>query len=365
MKGLNYALIGCGRIAENHIQAVLDNGLVLRAVCDPEPQKMEALLQKFDLERDASILRFQNHQQMLSAVPELSLCAIATPSGLHAQIALDCINEGKNIIIEKPVAMNMKDADAIVRRAAETGVTVSVCHQNRFNTAIQQLRRALEAGRFGTLSHGSIHVRWHRDQQYYDQAAWRGTWEQDGGCLMNQCIHGIDLLRWMLQDEAECVYGVTRQQLHPYLQAEDVGMAVIQFRNHAIATIEGSNNVYPDDLEEVLFISGSTGTVKIGGLCANEVLQWDFQDEDPMDLEMNGLGEQVSNVYGNGHSRLYADVIDAIKTGRAPYVDATAGRNALEFVLAIYKSQLTGQPVHLPLEDFDSRDMDGMFHPSR
>lgn len=358
---MNYALIGCGRIATNHIKAVLNNGLQLVAVCDILPEHMQALLAKHGLENDPSIQRYTDYKKLLAEHPELQLIAIATESGLHAQIALDCIDAGVNVIIEKPIAMSMADADEIIRRSEQKGVTVCACHQNRFNVAVQKTRKALEAGRFGRLSHGSIHVRWNRNRAYYDQAPWRGTWAQDGGCLMNQCIHGIDLLRWMMGGEVDTVYGVTRRQQHPYLEAEDVGMAVVSFKNGAIATIEGSTNVYPQNLEETLYLFGEKGTVKIGGKSTNNLDVWDFADETEADQTNKGLEEPTSNVYGNGHTSLYADVIEAIETHRKPYVDAVAGRNALEMVLAIYKSMKTGQPVKLPLKEFASTDMAGEF----
>ena len=356
---MKYALIGCGRIAVNHIKAVLNNHLELVAVCDILPEKMEALLAKYDLQNDVSIARYTDYKKLLAEHPELQLISIATESGLHAEIALACIDAGVNVIIEKPMAMSMDDADEIIRRSEEKHVKVAACHQNRFNVAVQELRRALEAGRFGRLSHGSIHVRWNRDHSYYDQAAWRGTWAQDGGCLMNQCIHGIDLLRWMLGDEVEEVYGATRQQFHDYLEAEDVGLAVVKFKNGAIGTIEGTTNVYPKNLEETLYVFGEKGTVKLGGTSTNNIDVWNFADESDADAKNKGLQEATSNVYGNGHTSLFADMVDAIEHDRKPYVDAVAGRNALEMVLAIYKSQKTGLPVKLPLTDFASTDMTG------
>lgn len=357
---MKYALIGCGRIATNHVKAVLNNGLEFAAVCDVDPQQMENLLTKHGLEKDHSIARYTDYRKMVEEVqPEL--VGIATESGVHAQIALYCIDHGVNCIIEKPIAMSMKDADEIVRRSEEKGVKVSACHQNRFNIAVQETRKALEAGRFGKLSHGSVHVRWNRNKSYYDQAPWRGRWASDGGALMNQCIHGIDLLRWMFGDEVEEVYGQTRQQFHHYLEAEDVGMAVVKFKNGAIATIEGTTNVYPQNLEETLYIFGEKGTVKIGGKSTNNIDVWDFADEEARDDANKGLKEATSNVYGNGHTSLYADMIDAIEHDRKPYVDAAAGRNALELVLAIYKSQKEGAPVKLPLKDFESTDMTGTF----
>lgn len=353
---MKYALIGCGRIATNHMKAALNNNLEIVAVCDVIPAKMEDLLTKHDLQNDTSIRRYTDYKQMIEEVnPEL--VSIATESGIHAEIALYCIEQGVNLIIEKPMAMSIEDADKIIKLSNEKGVKVSACHQNRFNVAIQKLRKAIESGRFGKLSHGSIHVRWNRDNGYYDQASWRGTWEQDGGALMNQCIHGIDLLRWMMGEEIEEIYGATRQQFHGYLEAEDVGMAVVKFKNGAIGTIEGTTNVYPKNLEETLYIFGKNGTVKIGGTSTNNIDVWDFADETEEDSQNKGLKEATSNVYGNGHISLFADVIDAIKNDRTPYVDAVAGRNALEVVLSIYKSQKTGQAIKLPLTDFASIDM--------
>ena len=358
---MKYALIGCGRIAVNHVKAVANNGLEFVAMCDIDDSKFEIMLEKAGCGEFPEAERYADYRLMLEEHPEIELVAIATESGEHARIALDCIDAGKHLIIEKPIAMSMADADEIVRRASEAGVKVSACHQNRFNVAVQELRRAVEAGRFGKLSHGSIHVRWNRGRQYYDQAPWRGTWAQDGGTLMNQCIHGIDLLRWMMGDEPLEVFGQIRRQFHDYLEAEDVGVAVVKFANGVVATIEGTSNVYPKNLEETLYVFGENGTVKIGGTSTNNIDVWDFADEAEADAANKGLEEATSNVYGNGHTSLYADVIDAIASNRAPYVDAVAGRNAVEMVLAIYKSQKTGLPVQLPLNDFASTDMEGEF----
>ena len=357
---MKYALIGCGRIATNHVKAVLNNHLEFAAVCDVVPEQMENLLAKHELQNDSSIHRYTDYKEMIEQ-EQPQLVGIATESGVHAEIALYCIDHGVNVIIEKPMAMSIADANEIIRRSEEKGVKVSACHQNRFNVAVQQMRKALEAGRFGKLSHGSIHVRWNRNRDYYDQAKWRGTWAQDGGALMNQCIHGIDLLRWMMGDEVEEVYGVTRQQFHDYLEAEDVGLAVVKFKNGAVGTIEGTTNVYPKNLEETLYLFGEQGTVKIGGTSTNNIDVWRFADAEAADADKQGLREATSNVYGNGHTSLFADMMEAIEQNRKPYVDAVAGRNALEMVLAIYKSQKTGAPVKLPLQDFASTDMAGEF----
>lgn len=358
---MKYALIGCGRIAVNHVKAVNNNKLEFVAACDIVPENIDILFDKQEPDNKEGIARYTDYKQMIEENPDIELVSIATPSGIHAEIALFCIDHGINVIIEKPMAMNIADADEIIRRSEEKGVVVSACHQNRFNVAVQKTRKALEAGRFGRLSHGSIHVRWNRNKAYYDQAPWRGTWQDDGGCLMNQCIHGIDLLRWMMGGEVESVYGVTRQQFHDYLEAEDVGMAVVTFKNGAVATIEGTTNVYPKNLEETLYLFGEKGTVKIGGTSTNNIDVWDFSDESEEDLANKELKEATSNVYGNGHTSLFADVMDSITNHRKPYVDAVAGRNALEMILAIYKSMSTREAVKLPLKDFASTDMKGTF----
>ena len=357
---MKYALIGCGRIATNHIKAALNNQLEIAAVCDIQPDHIKKLLERHGLWADDSIKHYTDYKAMIAEVqPEL--VSIATESGIHAEIAIFCIKHGVHVIIEKPMAMSMADANEIIRLSEERNVKVSACHQNRFNIAVQEMRQALEAGRFGKLSHGSIHVRWNRNQNYYTQAPWRGTWAQDGGALMNQCIHGIDLLRWTFGGEVEEVYGQTRQQFHDYLEAEDVGMAVVKFKNGAIATIEGTTNVYPKNLEETLYIFGEKGTVKIGGTSTNNIDVWDFADETEADMNNKGLEEETNNVYGNGHTSLFADMINSIQNGKKPYVDAYAGRDALELVLAIYKSQKEGIPVTLPLSEFSSLDMTGEF----
>ncbi len=355
---MNYALIGCSRIATNHVKATLDNDLNFIAACDLLPEAIETLLAKHEIENSKSIARYTDYKKMLMEHPKVDVVAITTGSGTHAEITLWCIEHGFNVIVEKPMAMSMADADEIVKRSEEKGVKVSVCHQNRFNVAVQEMRAALEAGRFGKLSHGSVHVRWNRGKQYYDQAKWRGKWASDGGCLFNQCIHGIDLLRWMMGDEVEEVYGVTKQQFHDYLECEDIGMAVVKFKNGAVGTIEGTVNVYPKNLEETLYLFGETGTVKIGGKSTANIDVWNFADESEADSKNKSLKEETSK---NGHISLYADVIDAIKNDRKPYIDAIAGRNAVEMVLAIYQSSATGKPVKLPLKEVASTDFEGRF----
>ena len=357
---MKYALIGCGRIAINHIHAAINNNLEIVAICDIISDNMISLINKCNLHNSENIKHYTDYKQMIKE-NELDLVAIATDSGSHAEIALFCIDKGINIIVEKPIAMSIEDADRIIEHSERKGVVVSACHQNRYNIAVQKTREALENGRFGKISHGTVHVRWSRNKQYYEQANWRGKWAYDGGALMNQCLHAIDLLRWMMGDEIVEVYGVTRRQFHDYIEAEDLGVAILKFKNGSIATIEGTVNVYPQNLEETLYLFGEDGTVKLGGKSVNTIEVWDFVDENDSDVSIRGFCEKTVNVYGNGHSGLYTDVIRVIKTDEKPSVDAYEGKAALELVLAIYKSQKEGRAIKLPLDKFASTDMIGEF----
>jgi len=353
---MRYALIGCGRVSTNHVKAMLDNGLDLVALCDISYENINQLIQKHSL--SDSVGKYLDYKKLI-VENQLDLVGIATSSNMHAKIALYCIEHGINVIIEKPMALSIGDANNIIELSELKGVKVSVCHQNRFNIAVQEVQKALQAGRFGKLSHGCIHVHWNRDKNYYAQAKWRGTWAGDGGALMNQCIHAIDIIRWLLDNEIDEVYGVIDKQIHHYLEVEDIGTAIVKFKNGIIATIEGTTNVFPENLEETLYLFGECGTAKLGGKSLNKIDVWNFANCYVRDKQIRSLQEITSDVYGNGHSRLYADVIDAVKSNRTPCVDAYAGRNAVELVLAIYKSQKEGRPVKLPLEAFSSIDMVG------
>ncbi|MBQ7541965.1 MAG: Gfo/Idh/MocA family oxidoreductase [Clostridia bacterium] len=356
---MRYALIGCGRVSPNHISAALDNGLEIVALCDLELQKAEALRDRFELLQ--SVRLFTDYRQMLrDCQPELT--AVATWSGTHAGIAVDCIEAGCNVIIEKPIALSLADADRIIEAEKRMGVKVSANHQNRFNTAVQQMRSALRAGRFGKLLYGTTSIRWSRGEDYYRSADWRGTWAQDGGTLMNQCIHAIDLLRWMMGDEVTEVVGMTDNMLHPCIEAEDFGLALLRFKNGSYGVIEGSVNTFGGDWEETLTLFGEKGLAKLGGRCVNLVDMWRFADGDETDSHvLASCGEDPPNVYGFGHKSLYADMLSAIREDRKPYVTSAAGRRALETVLAIYRSAADGKPVALPLGDCASTDFRGRF----
>ncbi|WP_016839520.1 Gfo/Idh/MocA family protein [Ureibacillus thermosphaericus] len=357
---LKYAIIGCGRISPNHIAAAIKNNLEIVAVCDLVESKMDKIISNFDL--PTTVKKYTDYKEMLKK-EEPTLVAICTESGKHGKIALDCIEEGCNLIIEKPIALSLEEADEIIKKAKEKKVKVSACHQNRFNKSIQKLREAIEEGRFGKLLHGTAHIRWNRGEDYYKQASWRGTWEQDGGALMNQCIHNIDLLRWMMGNEIVEVVGMTDNLNHDYIEAEDLGLALVKFANGSYGVIEGTTNVYPKNLEETLYIFGEKGTVKVGGKSVNIIEEWMFADQKDNPEEIKAkYHENPPSVYGFGHTPLYADVIDAILNDREPYVTAEDGRRALELVLAIYKSASEGRSVKLPIEKCSTLDFKSRFN---
>lgn len=361
---MKYALIGCGRISYNHVVAAKNNALVIVALVDVDKKNAEDKIIKFDL-GDSGINIYTDYKKMLEKErPEL--VAIATESGKHAQIALDCLDYSCNLIIEKPIALSIADADAIIKKGEEKGVKVCACHQNRFNKSIVEIRKALERNRFGKLLYGTAHIRWTRNREYYDRATWRGTWEQDGGALMNQCIHNIDLLRWMMGDEIDTVYGMTDRLMHPYIEAEDLGIAVLKFKNGSYGVIEGTTDVFPKNLEETLYIFGEKGMVKVGGEAVNIIEEWKFADYFGDEKKVKEeCAENPPNVYGFGHSKLYKNVIAAMKGEEKLLVDAEAGKRALELVLAIYKSAAEGIPVKLPLKKSCTMDFTGRFDNNR
>ncbi|MFZ5825014.1 MAG: Gfo/Idh/MocA family protein [Bacillota bacterium] len=339
---LGFAVIGCGRIAPNHGQAIValeDARLV--AAADIIKERAEAFTERFGGEA------YVSYKEMLER-PDVDVVCICTPSGMHAEQGIAAAKAGKHVLVEKPMALSLRDADALIEACRENGVILGVVHQNRFNPAIVRLRQALEGGRFGQLNMGSAVLRWHRDQNYYAQAPWRGTWAQDGGCLMNQTIHCIDLLQWMM-GPVESLYAFTGTRMRE-IEAEDNAAAVLRFRNGAMGLIESSVTVYPRNLEETLNLFGSTGTAVIGGVAVNRIEAWRFAEGEESEEAI--LAQQTadpSSVYGHGHKPLIADFIEAVRTGREPAVCGTEGRKALEIILGIYKASRTGQPVTFPV----------------
>lgn len=362
---IKISLIGCGRISSKHIEAVLANKERLRliACCDPIIERAQKRAQEYCTSPGGVDIKVYSDYREMLVKERPDICAIATESGYHPRIAIDCLEAGSHVICEKPMALSTRDADAMISTARRNNKRLAVCFQNRFNAPVQRARAAFEAGRFGKMLHGMIQVRWNRDESYYKQAPWRGTWALDGGTLMNQCTHGIDLLQWMMGEDAVRVQAVTRRFLRP-IEAEDFGAAIVEFASGAVGIIEGSAVVYPKNLCETLSLFGEKGTVIIGGLAVNKVKTWRFADAntvgDTEDKVLDPNAKDPPTVYGFGHIALYSDFLDALEQNREPLVNGEAGKKALEIILAIYQSQKTGLPVTLPV-DFSTAEMKGTF----
>jgi predicted dehydrogenase len=281
---------------------------------------------------ETAVRIYADYRQMLkeSDVDAVSIC---TESGYHAEHALGAMREGKHALVEKPIALSVADADEMIAEAKTRGLTLCVSHQNRFNPPVQALKAAIDEGRFGKLVNGTVRILWNRGDEYYRQAPWRGTRALDGGCLMNQCIHGIDLLLWMMGSEVATVKAETGTFLHD-IEMEDYGAFIIRFGNGALGLVEGSVCVYPRNLEETLSIFGEKGTVVIGGMAVNEVKTWDFADGSEYD---EAIKSDIENVYGHGHTPLYADFIAAIREHRLPLVTGEEGKKAMAVVLSAYE----------------------------
>jgi UDP-N-acetyl-2-amino-2-deoxyglucuronate dehydrogenase len=338
MSKLRFAILGCGRISYKHIEALINNknDAELVAVCDIiEEKAIERKKQYEQAMEDSNIKVYADYYEMLKN-EDIDIVTIATESGYHAKHAVDCLNFDTHVLIEKPMALSIEDADKIIELAKEKGKKVCVSHQNRFNPPIQKLRRAIEEGRFGKIINGTARILWTRDDNYYKQASWRGTKELDGGTLMNQCIHNIDLLQWMMESEVERIHAETDTFLRD-IEMEDFGAILIRFKNGSIGIVEGSACVYPKNLEETLSIFGEKGTVVIGGLAVNEIKTWKFADKRDYDDKDDSI--DVDNVYGEGHTPLYKDFIDAINQGREPLINGEEGKKSMEIVLRAYEQQ--------------------------
>lgn len=359
MKIFNVAVIGCGRISYKGIEAVVNNKecLKLTATCDPIIEKAEAKKAEYieKIGHDAQVGVYKDYKEMLEK-EDIDIVYIATESGYHPEIAMYCMNSGKHVIVEKPMALSTKDAREMIECAKKNNVKLCVSHQNRFNTAIQKMRKEVEAGHFGKMVNGTARILWNRSMPYYEQAPWRGTYELDGGTLMNQCIHNIDLLQWMMNSDVDTVYAQCDTFLRD-IDAEDFGAIVIRFKNGAIGIVEGSACVYPKNLEETLSIFGEDAAICIGGLAVNKIETWRVKDSSETEEEV--LAEQQADpdsVYGFGHTLLFKDVVDSIVNDREPLVSGEEAIKPLEIILAAYKSSATGMPVKFPMGDFSSLD---------
>ncbi len=338
---IRIALLGCGRISKNHFDAIARiPDLELVSVCDSVSERAE------QAGTANNVPWFTSYEQMLADVPSDAV-VIATPSGLHPQHGIVAAKAGRHVISEKPMAISLAAADALVQACDDHQVHLFVVKQNRLNPPIVLLKRAIDNGRFGRIYMANCTVRWTRPQDYYDQAPWRGTWEFDGGAFMNQASHYVDLVQWLV-GPVESVMAKTATMARR-IEAEDSGVAVLKFRSGAIGTIEVTMLTFPKNLEGSITILGEKGTVKIGGTAVNKVEHWQFADYNDDDKLVEQANTNPPTVYGFGHEGYYRNVVSVLRGQAMPDTDGRAGRKSLELILGIYESAKTGRDVPLPL----------------
>jgi predicted dehydrogenase len=314
-------------------------GAGLVAVCDPVRARADAVATKFGVPAEYDIDAFL-------ARKDIDAVSVLTPSGLHPRHVIACAKAGKHVVVEKPMALRLQDADDMIRACDEAGVKLFIVKQNRFNVPVVKAREALDAGRFGKLILGTVRVRWCRDQAYYDQDEWRGTWAYDGGVLSNQASHHVDMLEWFFGDvvsvHARAITALAR------IETEDTAVATLKFKSGALGIIEATTAARPTDLEGSLSILGERGMVEIAGFAVNQIRHWRFVDETPADKEViEKFSVNPPNVYGFGHQAYYQHVVDCLVHQRAALVDGLEGRKSLELITALYESIETGQEVSL------------------
>jgi len=347
------ALIGCGAISRKHIDAFeyIEDSCELTAVCDLDTEKAGAAAARYsELTECPSPKIYSDYKEMLET-EKPDIAAIATSSSLHYPMTKDALQAGCHVILEKPIALAAEEMDSLIDLADEKQRKTAVCYISRYAPHILKLREAVEKGRFGRILNGSIQVNWNRNNEYYKQASWRGTWDKDGGALMNQCTHGIDLLQWMMNDKAVKIHGLIRRYLRP-IESEDFGAALIEFENGGIGSVQGSVDVYPKNHDETLSLFGEKGTVVFGGVAVNEVISWKFEDGN------GGEEDEIISMAQNyrGHALLYKDFIQALRHDREPLIPLKEGRKSVDIVLGIYKSMKEEKSVELPVS-FSTLDM--------
>jgi UDP-N-acetyl-2-amino-2-deoxyglucuronate dehydrogenase len=339
---LNFALVGCGRIAKRHSELLGEgriSGAQLVGVCDVDFHRAQTLGNKY------SIPSFIDMHEMMKSL-KVDVVVILTESGMHSSHAVQLAPYGAHIVVEKPMALTLDSADAMIEACDLYGIKLFIVKQNRFNLPVIALKEALKNGRFGKLVMGTVRVRWCRPQSYYDQAPWRGTWALDGGVLANQASHHLDLLEWMMGD-VESVFAKSTTALVD-IEAEDTAVVVLKFRNGALGVIEASTATRPKDLEGSISVLGEKGSVEIGGFAVNEMKVWQFSDELPSDEDViSKYSVNPPDVYGFGHMAYYEHVVDCIDNRKQQLVDGFQGRRSLELISAIYESIETGQEVRL------------------
>ncbi|HNW92792.1 MAG TPA: Gfo/Idh/MocA family oxidoreductase [bacterium] len=337
---IRVGVAGCGRIAEYHLRALKEiPDFRVTAVCDIIPDRAAAAAKTL-----TGAKTYTSYRDMVAAA-DVDLVDICTPSGLHPEIGIVAAQAGKHVVTEKPMAVRLADADALIAACSAAQVKLFVVKQNRLNTTMQLLKRALDRGRFGRIFMANATVRWQRPQSYYDSAPWRGTWALDGGAFMNQASHYVDSLVWLMGPAAN-VYALTATYNHQ-IEAEDSGSAVIRFASGAIGTFEVTMCAYPKNLEGSVTIIGEKGTVKIGGIAINRFETWQFADYDDDDGMIYKSNYEPPNVYGFGHLAYFNNVAATLRGEATAGTDGDEGRKSLELICAMYQSARTGQPVNL------------------
>ena len=342
---VRFALIGCGRIAQNHFEAIQRHGerAELVAVADVETEALADAVAKTGARGFASLT------ELLAARAELGIdCVVlTTPSGLHPRQAIEVARAGVHVMTEKPMATRWQDGLAMVKACDDAGVQLFVVKQNRRNSTLQLLKRAVAEGRFGRLYNVAVNVFWTRPQAYYDSAEWRGTWEFDGGAFMNQASHYIDLLDWVC-GPVESVMAYTGT-LARNIEVEDSGVAALKWRNGAMGTVNVSMLTYPKNMEGSITLLGEKGSVRIGGVAVNEIQHWQFDVPHEMDQQIGDASYQTTSVYGFGHPLYYDNVIRTLRGEAQAETDGREGLKSLELLIAMYMSARDGKRVNLPL----------------
>lgn len=341
---MNFAIIGCGRIAPRHAQAMqtIQNAKLV-AVCDVISDRAV----KFSQNYGGDV--YTDYRKVLDR-KDIDIVTLCVPSGLHSPIGIEVAKSGKNVLVEKPISLTLEQADSLISECEKNNVTLGVVLQNRFNPPIQELRRLVDTGRLGKLLLGNATVRWYRPQKYYEDG-WHGTWEMDGGALMNQCIHHIDALRWFM-GEVSSVFSYTDTLIHK-MEAEDIGIGVIRFKNGGLGVIEGSTITYPENIEGSLSLFGEKGSVKVGGTALNRKVFWkiDGQLEQESDL-LSRESIDPPSVYGKSHREQIMEMMHAVEEHRLPKTNGREARKSLELVLALYKSSREHCEVFFTEEGF-------------
>ena len=343
MRRARFALVGCGNISKKHMQVIqnhVPNGAVV-AVCDKIKERAESYGRTYNIPAFTDV-----HEMMETVGDHVDIVNILTPSGIHYQNVIDLVQYRKPLVVEKPIALRLEEADQILRECDRHGIKIFVVHQNRYNRPIVQAMKAMRNGRFGKLVMGTVRVRWKRDQAYYDAENWRGTWAYDGGVFTNQASHHIDMLTWFMGDvESVNAVGVTRLAR---IECEDTGAAILRFRNGAIGIIEATTAARPKDLEGSISILGEKGSAEIGGFFMNELKTWVFEDHQPIDdVVFREHGKNPPDVWGYNLAEYLKDVVAAIENNRGGLVDGLEGRKSLELISAIYESIETGREIAL------------------